>query len=234
VVRQSSRSPAYRQALERLAAVGRVFPCWCSRAEVARAASAPHLGEEGPVYPGTCRAAPAPRPGRSPALRFAVRPGVVSFHDRLHGPCRQDVAEAVGDFVLQRADGVASYQLAVVVDDAAAGVTDVLRADDLLGSTARQLQLLEALALPAPAYAHVPLLVDAAGQRLAKRDGPLTLAALRARGVRPQAVVGLLARWSGLADGGPVTPAELVAEFRLERLARGPATVTAADLMGLG
>ena len=225
VWRQSQRGDAYREALRQLEALGRVYPCWCSRAEVARAASAPHPGEDGPVYPGTCRASPRPRPDRAPALRFEVRPGVTSFVDRLHGRCEQDVAQAVGDFVVRRADGVASYQLAVAVDDAAQGVTDVLRADDLLGSTPRQLQLLEALGLPAPRHAHVPLVLEADGRRLAKRDGGLTLAAARAAGARPEAVVGLLAASSGLGDGRPVSARELLPGFELERLARAPAVL---------
>jgi glutamyl-tRNA synthetase len=233
VWRQSERGPAYLDALGRLEAAGRVYPCWCSRAEVARAASAPHPGEEGPIYPGTCRRTPTPRPGRSPALRFAARPGPTRFVDRLHGPVEQEVAAAVGDFVVRRADGVASYQLAVVVDDAASGVTDVLRGDDLLGSTPRQLQLLEALGLPAPAYAHVPLLVEPDGRRLAKREGALTVAALRAAGARPEAVVGALAALSGLGDGRPVAARELVPGFHLERLARAPAVVDPARLPGV-
>jgi glutamyl-tRNA synthetase len=232
--RQSERADAYREALGRLEAAGRVYPCWCSRAEVARAASAPHAGEEGPVYPGTCRQAPRPRPGRTPALRFAVAPGEVAFVDRVRGPCRQDVARAVGDFVVRRADGVASYQLAVVVDDAASGVTEVLRGDDLLGSTARQLQVYQALGLPAPAHAHVPLLVEPDGTRLAKRDGALTLASLRARGVRPEAVVGWLAGLSGLGDGRPVAARELVPGFDLARVARAPAVVRPEDVEALG
>jgi glutamyl-tRNA synthetase len=232
VWRQSERGPAYLDALQHLEAAGRVYPCWCSRAEVARAASAPHPGEEGPIYPGTCRRTPAPRPGRSPALRFAARPGPTRLVDRLHGPVEQDVAAEVGDFVVRRADGVASYQLAVVVDDAASGVTDVLRGDDLLASTPRQLQLLEALGLPAPRYAHVPLLVEPDGRRLAKREGALTVAALREAGARPEAVVGALAALSGLGDGRPVAARELVAGFRLEAIARTPGVVDLARLMG--
>jgi glutamyl-tRNA synthetase len=144
------------------------------------------------------------------------------------------VAAAVGDFVVRRVDGVASYQLAVVVDDASQGVTDVLRADDLLGSTGRQLQLLEALGATRPAYAHVPLLLGPDGSRLAKRTGALTLGALRQRGVRPEAVVGVLAASSGLGDGAPVAARELMAGFRLEAVDRTPATLTAARLAALG
>jgi glutamyl-tRNA synthetase len=232
VLTQSNRGAVYRDALERLRQKGRVYACTCSRAEVARAASAPHLGEDGPVYPGTCRDG-ATRPGRAAALRFRVTPGTVRFVDALHGPVEQDVEHAVGDFVVQRSDGVASYQLAVVVDDAASGVTEVLRGDDLLGSTPRQLQLHDALGLPAPSYAHVPLLLQADGKRLAKRDGATTAAGLRERGVSGPAIVGLLARWSGLGDGQPVTPRELLKGFSVERVRREPTTVHDAELDAL-
>jgi glutamyl-tRNA synthetase len=229
VWRQSARGEAYRAALEKLKASGLAYPCSCTRAEVARAASAPHPGEDGPVYPGTCRQRPT-RPDRAFAWRFRVPPGVTRFSDAVHGPTEQDVAAQVGDFVVQRADGVASYQLAVVVDDAAQGVTHVLRADDLLGSTPRQLLLLQALGLPAPAYAHVPLLLGPDGQRLAKREGHWTLAGLRAGGATPEAVVGFLAHSCGLGDSGPLTARALVEDFSLGRLSR-QATPTSAEAL---
>lgn len=225
VWRQSDRAELYADALARLAKAGRAYECWCSRAEVARAASAPHVGEEGPVYPGTCRAGGASKPGRSPSWRFVVEPGVERFHDEVHGDCAQDVAREVGDFVIRRVDGVASYQLAVVVDDALAGVTHVLRGEDLLSSTARQLQLQRALGFPRPAYAHVPLLLQADGKRLAKRDGASTVAGLRELGWSPERVVGQLAAWSGLGDGAPVTARELVASFSLDRVRRDATVV---------
>lgn len=234
VLHQSRRGEVYRAALEQLERAGRIYPCTCSRAEVARAASAPHVGEEGPIYPGTCRAGAAPKPGRRPSLRFKVSPGLVGFDDLLAGHVEQDVATTVGDFIVQRADGVASYQLAVVVDDAASGVTHVLRGDDLLASTPRQLQLLEALGLPAPAYAHVPLLLQEDGKRLAKRDGATTAAGLRERGVRAEAIIGLLAKWSGLGDGRPVTARELVAGFSLAKVRRDPTVVREAELLAVG
>jgi glutamyl-tRNA synthetase len=233
VLRQSERADVYREALAQLSRQGLVYECTCSRAEVARAASAPHVGEDGPVYPGTCRGGAPPRPGRAAALRFRVEPGVVRFVDALHGPVEQDVEHAVGDFVVQRSDGVASYQLAVVVDDAASGVTDVLRGDDLLTSTPRQLLLHEALGLIPPSYAHVPLLLQADGKRLAKRDGATTAAGLRERGVSGPAIVGLLARWSGLGDGAPVTARELLAGFSLEGVRRQPTIVHDAELDAL-
>jgi glutamyl-tRNA synthetase len=223
--RQSTRSAQYEAALEQLRRAGRVYECWCSRAEIARAASAPHAGEEGPRYPGTCRHGGVPRAGRSPALRFAVEPGVERFTDRLRGPVAQDVDAEVGDFVVRRSDGVASYQLAVVVDDAQCRMTDVLRGDDLLLSTPRQLQLYRALGQTPPAFAHVPLLLQPDGKRLAKRDGGLTAAALRAEGKSPEAVIGLLAKWSGLSDGAPVRAEELIQGFELAKVSRAPTVV---------
>lgn len=220
VWRQSERAEVYAEALERLVAARRAYRCWCSRAEVARAASAPHVGEERPVYPGTCRGGAEARPGRSPSWRFVVEPGVERFHDELHGDCSQDVAREVGDFIIRRVDGVASYQLAVVVDDALSGVTHVLRGEDLLSSTARQRQLQRALGYPAPRYAHVPLLLQADGKRLAKRDGASTVAGLRALGWSPERVIGQLAAWSGLGDGSALKARELVAGFSLARLRR--------------
>ncbi|MEW5742275.1 MAG: tRNA glutamyl-Q(34) synthetase GluQRS [Myxococcota bacterium] len=233
VWRQSRRGAAYDAALDALSAKGLVYPCWCSRAEIARAASAPHAGEEGPVYPGTCRDGATPKPGRKPAWRFRVPGAVVRFVDEVHGAVEQDVAAQVGDFVVRRVDGVASYQLAVVVDDAAQGVTNVLRADDLLTSTPRQLLLYEALGLAPPRFAHVPLLLQPDGKRLAKREGATTVAGLRDSGVSAEAVVGLLAKWSGLSDGKPVRAADLVQSFSLAKVRRDPTVVTAEELDAL-
>jgi len=230
VLFQSARDEVYREALARLEQAERVYPCFCTRAEIARAASAPHgLSEEGPRYPGTCaRLTVAERAERSrtraPAYRFRVPPGEVRFMDGLQGPYGHDVAEVVGDFVVRRNDGVASYQLAVVVDDAATGITHVLRGDDLLTSTPRQIQLYAALKLTAPAFFHVPLVLGEDGKRLAKREGAFALAELRERKLPAERVLGLLAAWSGLGDGTPVTLEELVRRFRLEALPRAPVT----------
>ena len=231
--RQSERGAIHAAALDRLRGAGLAYPCFCSRAEIGQASQAPHASDEGPRYPGTCRdlsraeqAARAAR--RPPAWRFRVPDGPVSFRDRVHGECSFDVAATVGDFVVARADGVPAYQLAVAVDDAAMEVTDVLRGDDLLPSTARQLLIYGALGLPVPAFAHVPLVVGADGERLAKRHGDLSVGELRERGVEPPALVGLLAAASGLAPpGARVMPADLVAGFRLEAVPRGPARVDA-------
>ena len=223
---QSARAAFHDRALESLRVQERVYPCFCSRSEIARAVNAPHgPGDDGPVYPGTCADLDAPTreartATRPPAWRFRAAPGPTRVEDLLHGPLLQDVAAEVGDFVVRRNDGVASYQLAVVVDDAASGITHVLRGEDLLSSTPRQLQLARALGLPVPAYAHVPLLLGPDGKRLAKREGPPSLAELRRAGVAGERVVGLLARWARLGDGTPVAPPALVPGFSLERVPR--------------
>lgn len=218
VLKQSERRQIYDAFISRLVDQGRAYPCWCSRAEVARAASAPHVGEEGPVYPGTCRLNPVPKPGRTPAIRFIVDDEVVRFTDAIHGEVAQNVAREVGDFVIRRADGIASYQLAVVVDDAASAVSHVLRGDDLLNSTPRQMLLQRALGFSTPTHAHVPLLMQADGKRLAKRDGASTVSGLKALGWSAERVLGQLAMWSGLGDGRPVSARELIDGFDLSRV----------------
>ena len=223
---QSERKQAYDEALSRLNERGRIYECFCSRAEIARAATAPHgASDEGPPYPGTClRRDPARAPaagGRAPALRFRAREGTVCFEDDFRGRFCQDVAADVGDFVVRRNDGVASYQLAVVVDDAHSGLSHVLRAEDLLSSTPRHLLLYEALALPPPSFAHVPLVVGRDGKRLAKREGPFAVAELREAGIPPERVVGLLAAWSGLGEG-PARASDLAARFELAQVPRQP------------
>jgi glutamyl-tRNA synthetase len=226
--RQSERLDRYRLALERLRGAGLVYPCFCSRAEVAAAALAPHgPGDDGPRYPGTCRdLSAAERAARPPAWRFRVPEGAVAFADGLRGPQSVDVAAEVGDFVVARADGVPAYQLAVVVDDAAMEVTDVVRGDDLLPSTARQILLYRALGAEPPRFAHVPLVVGPDGERLAKRHGALSLGELRERGADPRAVCALLAALSGLAPPGTVcSPHDLVPGFRLERVPKVPAAL---------
>ena len=233
---QSRRLGLYRAAIDRLRETGRVYPCFCTRSEIARAVSAPHgPADDGPRYPGTCLSLSpdqiAQRAGtRPPAWRFRPREGLTEVHDLLHGTFVQDVAREVGDFVVLRNDGVPSYQLAVVVDDADTGITHVLRGDDLLGSTPRQIQLCEALELPVPTYAHVPLLLGPDGKRLAKRAGTPSLAELRERGIPPDRLLGLLADWAGLGDGRPVSLEVLARRFALERLPRAPLEVDPAPL----
>ncbi len=230
---QSARRDRYRDAIARLLRERRAFDCSCSRAEVARASQAPHAGEEGPRYPGTCRCGAA-NPERPRSVRLRVDEGRVAFDDLVHGPQSFDVAAETGDFVIQRADGVAAYQLAVALDDVSMGITRVVRGDDLLASTPRQILVDRALGLTPPSYGHLPLLLGEDGHRLAKRGGALTLQALRVRGARPEKIVGLLARSAGLAVDGAVHAHELVRAFRLDQIAIEPRTITENDLANLG
>lgn len=234
VVRQSERDGLYRAALELLDERGLVYPCVCTRREIAAAQRAPHAEESGPAYPGTCRgrfvdAADArSRTGREPALRFRARAGAVAFTDAFAGEYVEEVARTVGDFPVARRDGEPAYQLAVVVDDAEMGVTEVLRGDDLLSSTARQGLLQDALGLPRPRWVHVPLVVDAQGHRLAKRAGGLALGALREAGVEAGEVVRWAAVASGQEDRGPGPPPRYLPGFDLSRLPRAPARTFSA------
>ncbi|HPC59865.1 MAG TPA: tRNA glutamyl-Q(34) synthetase GluQRS [Verrucomicrobiota bacterium] len=202
---QSQRMGLYRAVLTRLHEGGFIYPCACSRQDVLRALQAPHAGEDEPIYPGTCRARagghPPPAavetqgPTRRCNWRFRVPDGeVIVFVDQNRGPQRFVAGKDFGDFVVWRHDGVPAYQLAVVVDDAAMGVTEVVRGEDLLKSTARQLLLYRALGWPAPRFYHCPLMTDAAGVRLAKRHDALSLRALRAAGHSP---AGLRRAWDG-------------------------------------
>ncbi|MDA0226309.1 MAG: tRNA glutamyl-Q(34) synthetase GluQRS [Proteobacteria bacterium] len=171
VLYQSQRAAQYRAALERLSRDGLAYACACSRREIADSALGT-AADGAAIYPGTCRAGlAANRAARS--LRFRATDEVVRFEDRVQGAVAQSVGRDVGDFILRRADGFAAYQLAVVVDDAAQGVTDVVRGADLLASTPRQILLQHALGLPTPRYAHVPAIVDAAGAKLAKQNGAI-------------------------------------------------------------
>jgi glutamyl-tRNA synthetase len=197
-VLQSARSAHYEQAIAALAAQGLVYPCDCSRAELARAASAPHEGDEA-VYPGLCRDRdPSRAMKRAPALRVRVPDEVVAYDDGALGRVAQNLAREVGDFVLRRGDGVYAYQLAVVVDDVSMGVTDVVRGADLVSSTPRQIWLARTLGLTPPRYVHVPLVVAPEGSRLEKRTQGATVRAVREAGVPASAVVGALAQGLGL------------------------------------
>lgn len=217
VVRQSRRTALYEDALATLRRQGLVYECWCTRAEVREAASAPHARElaEG-AYPGTClhlsAAARAERAasGRAPALRVHAAGARVAFANGLVGA----YAGVVDDLVVRRNDGAFAYNLAVVVDDAAQGVGEVVRGADLLDSTPRQLWLAARLGLPAPRYVHVPLMLGADGARLAKRHGAVTLAERVALGETPAAVRTRLAGSLGLCSpGDSPTLAQLVERF---------------------
>ena len=229
---QSERRDLYEAALRRLDAAGHSYRCTCSRREIAEAATAPHGDEdEGPRYPGFCRPegeGGADRTGRPAAVRFRVPEREVVFQDLLHGEQRFRPAAETGDFVIRRKDGVAAYQLAVVVDDAAMEISHVVRGDDLLSSTARQILLYEALHLPIPAFLHVPLMHGRDGDRLSKREGAVTLSEVREGGASPQAVVGWLAASCGLADREErIDAQDLVGRFEVAKLPRQPMRVDA-------
>jgi glutamyl-tRNA synthetase len=197
---QSERLPRYRDAFERLRAGGFIYPCTCSRKDILSALTAPHAADDEPIYPGNCRAQAVPAPdsgasnedsGRPPSWRFRVPVGeAVEFVDGHFGPQRLVAGHDFGDFLVWRHDGLPSYQLACVVDDAAMGITEVVRGADLLVSTARQLLLFRALGLRSPAFYHCPLVTDEQGVRLAKRHAALSLRALREAGKSPEEVRG--------------------------------------------
>ncbi|WP_233789281.1 tRNA glutamyl-Q(34) synthetase GluQRS [Eggerthella lenta] len=219
---QHDRTEAYRAAYDELRERGLVYPCFCTRADL-HAASAPHRGEK-PVYPGTCRhlsdgerAVRAQQ--RMPAQRLIVPDREVAFVDQVQRSYAQNLVADCGDFLVQRSDGAFAYQLAVVVDDAAQGVTSVVRGVDLLCSTPQQLYLQELLGLPHPVYAHIPLLVAERDRRLSKRDRDAALDALLAHFKTPEAVIGHIAGITGLAPTcDPATPEELLATFDLAAL----------------
>jgi glutamyl-tRNA synthetase len=222
VVRQSDRFDRYEAALACLDTAGLLYPCYCSRREVQAAVAAPHGPSPEGAYPGTCRgltaaarAARAPR-GRRPAWRVRAAGERVEVVDRRHGR----FGGWIDDFVVRRADGAPAYQVAVVVDDDDQGIGEVVRGDDLLDTTPRQVWLARKLDLRVPAYAHVPLVLGPDGQRLAKRHGAVTLADLRGRGIEPPVVLAAIAVSLGLAPAGAEvsTAAELVTAFEPDRL----------------
>ncbi len=222
---QSRRTEAYAEAFHTLERRGLVYPCYCTRAE-RLAASAPHRSDGAAVYDGRCRClSPAEREAlsrtRRPAWRVQVPEEFITFRDLLQGEYSEDLIRDCGDFILRRSDGVYAYQLAVVVDDAAMGVTQVVRGSDLLDSTPRQLWLQEVLGLPHPSYGHVPLLLAPDGRRLAKRDRDLELGQLREMYTASQ-LVGRLAFAAGLIpEYAPVTPGELLPLFAWTKVPRG-------------
>ncbi|HXD89281.1 MAG TPA: tRNA glutamyl-Q(34) synthetase GluQRS [Urbifossiella sp.] len=223
---QTERLSLYEAALEKLKRQELVYPCTCTRTDIAAAASAPHAEHEGPVYPGTCayrRAADAgilEAAGRPFAWRFRVVDSP-SFHDRFLGPVHIDLRQTGGDFVVWKSAGTPAYQLAVVVDDAAMGITEVIRGDDLIPSTPRQLLLGRALGYTAPSFAHVPLVVGEDGRRLAKRHGDTRLSSLKGRSASE--LIGRLAWSCGWLDKPePITARELIGRFRLETIPKTP------------
>ncbi|MEX2544798.1 MAG: glutamate--tRNA ligase family protein [Phycisphaeraceae bacterium] len=258
---QSHDLQPHAAALRQLRDAGLIYPCRCTRKEIEQAQSAPH--EEGAElrYPGTCR--PTRRDGDAAttgeagvagvAWRLRVPEGPISFSDHVAGPQCCDVERDLGDFVVATRGGLPAYQFAVVIDDIRQGVTDIVRGDDLLPSTARQLWLYRLLppatsaaapppstegpgesvppaARTLPTYYHLPLIVGPDGRRLAKRHGDTRLDAYRERGVPPERVVGLLAYWSGVTpDREPMAAARFAEAFALDRLPREPIVLGEAD-----
>lgn len=222
---QSQRRHLFEEALQYLGEAGLVYPCYCTRGELA--SLAPHGSDGERPYPGKCRDGKvAETTGRNPALRLMVPQETISFRDAVKGVFTQDVAAAAGDFIVRRSDGVHAYQLAVVVDDAAMQITHVLRGEDLLDSTPRQILLYRLLGLTPPVFAHVPLLVAADGHRLSKRQRDLSLASLREHGARPENIIGYLAWKAGLLDRfSSISAAGLVAAFDLSHIAQGPVII---------
>jgi glutamyl-tRNA synthetase len=236
---QTARLPAYETALERLKAAELVYPCTCTRNDVERAASAPHREHEGPIYPGTCAhrhvADAAAITDRPYAWRMRVGHESIAYIDGFRGPTTLNLHDIGGDFVVWKSVGTPAYQLAVVVDDAAQGVTEVIRGDDLIPSTPRQIALYRALGLTPPRFAHVPLVVGPDGHRLAKRHGDTRLASLREAGVSAASLLGLLAWSCGCLDRiAPITLPELLPRFDLQAIPAGPFILTTDLLRRIG
>jgi glutamyl-tRNA synthetase len=225
---QSERRDIYREAIAGLRERGLTYPCFCTRAEL-HAATAPHASDGTYIYQGTCRHLTKEEVARKsaerrPATRLIVPDaddprGTISFTDAVYGPQSEVLARDCGDFLIERSDGVPAYQLAVVVDDALMGVTEVVRGHDLLGSCARQIYLQRLFGYPEPAYAHVPLLIAPSGRRLSKRDHDLDLGVMRERAGRPGPIIGALAAAVGLAEPGEeVLPENLISRFSWEKV----------------
>ncbi|QEG37640.1 tRNA glutamyl-Q(34) synthetase GluQRS [Bythopirellula goksoeyrii] len=228
----------YTAALEKLGSQGDIYPCACTRKQIEEASlSAPHDDDHERRYPGTCRP-----PKRVPisnqqllqegtALRLRVPPGDVTFVDEFAGEQAWNVEQLVGDFLVGTKLGLPGYQLAVVVDDARQGITQIVRGDDLLSSTPRQLILYEKLGLgPVPLYTHLPMVVGEDGRRLAKRHGDTRLSYYREKGVTPERILGLLAHWCGLDEQREMTAKEFAQNFELSNLPREQIVYTPSDL----
>ncbi len=235
-VGQAEIESAARSLLER----GLAYPCVCTRREVQAAQSAPHAGEAGARYPGTCRGRwrtleqAESETGRPAALRFVVPEVPITITDGIQGARTFDVARDAGDFPILRRAGMPAYQIAVVVDDARQGVTEIVRGDDLLESAARQALLQDALGLARPRWWHVPLVTDAEGRRLAKRSDSVSLERLRASGVDPRRVVAWIARASGIDAADAASAEELRAAFDIAKLPRALVRADRGALAALG
>ncbi|MBR1448145.1 MAG: tRNA glutamyl-Q(34) synthetase GluQRS [Prevotella sp.] len=217
-VYQSRRSDIYQHYFEALRQQGMTYPCYCTRADLL-ATQAPHESDGRVVYAGTCRHLP-PQPGKAAATRLVVPDSDITFTDGHYGQQTVNLASHVGDFIIRRKDGAWAYQLAVVVDDALMGITEVVRGRDLLLSSPQQIYVARLLGFPSPRFIHLPLLCNAAGQRLSKRDQSLDMESLRQR-YTPQQLIGLLACLAGLQpDASPVSAQALAAGFSWDRVPR--------------
>ena len=218
---QSRRSDVYDRYFHRLREMGLLYPCYCTRSQLHNV-NAPHLSDGTYVYAGTCRNLQTPPAGRQPSWRVMVPDREISLEDLCQGPFRQNLQSDCGDFVVRRADGCYVYQLAVTVDDGEAGVTEVVRGMDLLGSAPRQMYLQELFGFEHPTYAHVPMLLAPDGRRLSKRDRDLDLGQLRLR-MTPEELIGKLAFAAGLLEtDAPISARELASVFSWDKL-RGEA-----------
>lgn len=227
-IMQSSRYSRHQEALERLMKQGVVFPCTCTRKDILTASSAPHLEEAEPVYPGTCRnrslqqAQQLGRENQRFSWRFRVQESP-EFTDGFLGKVQLDLQQHGGDFIVWKQSGEPAYQLAVAVDDGELGITEVVRGDDLLSSTPRQLLIYRALGLPEPKFYHVPLVVDATGRRLAKRSNDLRLVTLRERGISAEQILGWLGYSCGwLEHPRPISLPELLPLFSWQSVPKTP------------
>jgi glutamyl-tRNA synthetase len=236
---QSDGLARLNSAVSTLLEAGKAYPCVCSRGDILRAQSAPHADSAEPRYPGTCRgrftsfAQAEAQTGQAAGARLLVPEGSIAIEDGVSGPSNWDIARTVGDFLIAKRDKAPAYQLAVAVDDAAGGVTHVLRGDDLVMSAARQWHVQSALGLPHPRWFHVPLVTDETGRRLAKREADLGLAELRAGGTDPRAIVAWAAESAGLAVPTRVTASEVTPLFNLALLPRAPLRLEPAAVLAL-
>ena len=215
-VYQSQRPDIYEHYFQMLKAQGMTYPCYCTRADLL-ATQAPHESDGRVVYPGTCRHLP-PQPDKPAATRLIVPDSDISFVDGHYGAQSVNLAHHVGDFIIRRKDGAWAYQLAVVIDDALMGVTEVVRGCDLLLSSPQQMYVAQLLGFTSPQFIHLPLLCNAQGQRLSKRDGGLDMASLR-QSYTASEIIGKLAQIAGLlSTPDPVTPEDLLASFSWEKV----------------
>lgn len=221
---QSERFDYYREQYEAIQKQTVLYPCFCSRKDLLHCTTAPHASDGHFVYPGTCRhlseaEREEKRQKKAPSMRLCVPDQIISFEDSICGTYAQNLKTECGDFIIRRADGIYAYQLAVVADDAAMGITEVIRGNDLLSSTPAQLYLYELMHKTPPHFAHIPLLVDESGRRLSKRDQDLDLGALRKRFSGPEPILGVLGYLAGLLPGAePATAKELIPLFTLSKL----------------